>query len=74
MRDLLKVFCIFDPHQLPVLSKQRAAYEWQIYLDLAAEKSDLMTLSHFPTCSKGKATKLSTSKGLHRPANSLCGY
>jgi len=44
---LLEVVHIFNAHQLPVLSKQRAASEQQIYLDLATEKSDLMT-SHIP--------------------------
>jgi len=38
MRDLCKVVRIFDPRQLPVLSKQRATCEWQIYLDLPQKR------------------------------------
>jgi len=56
IRDLLEVVHIFHPRQLPVLSKQCATSEWQIYLDLATEKSNLMT-SHLLACSGGQATK-----------------
>jgi len=42
MRNLLKVVRIFDHRQLPVLSRQRARYERQIYFDLAAIKSNLI--------------------------------
>jgi len=50
---LLKVVHTFD-HQLPVLSKQRAMSEWQIYFNLATIKSCLMS-SHLPVYSQESA-------------------
>jgi len=71
---LLKVVPIFDPRQLPVLSKQCAMYEWQIYLDLVTEKNDLILMmpSHLPVHSGEETQKLavgSTSECLYRPVS-----
>jgi len=43
MRELLRVICVFNPRQLPLFPKQRATYEWKIYLDWPQKRADNVT-------------------------------